>query len=518
MTAAAVQPETGVDRPLPRLFSSDLGQFAFESSFQTSSETKSQEVEFKLGPPGGPYTTIASVPRKDAETGPGWVAASGDFSKLILAVEDHSLLDPESSTGTKTGDDLYEYSGGELRQLNVDSGGITIGSCGASVVHTTGEEGEFITRNAVSADSARVFFEAVPAKDCSEPKHLYMRLDGGGEDAETLDIGAYEFVEADSQGTTLLIRQNGQLFRYDTVTRVVEQLAEGETLTHQSYTYGVGPAPAWEFGTKQDLPDQIIRYDKAEHLIQCVSCASPFDPEPRLPATLGSEGGNGGQLFSHNGLPKHTVASANGDFVFFDTPAALVPQDVDGEVAPEEAGGKVQPENPSTNFSVSSDVYEWRAPGVDGCTAIQGCLALITSGRGGYLNLLLGSAEEGRDVFIYTDSQLVPGDNDTAGDIYDVRIDGGFPAPPPHPVECEGDACSTPASPPNDATPSSFTFSGIGNVLGSPSTKPATKSKKTKTTKKPKKHNKKRKAPKSKRSQRSRKASKANRLNDKRGR
>ena len=56
---------------------------------------------------------------------------------------------------------------------------------------------------------------------------------------------------------------------------------------------------------------------------------------------------------------------------------------------------------------------------------VQGCLALITSGRGGHLNLLLGSAEEGRDVFVYTGSQLIPSDTDTAGDIYDARIDGG---------------------------------------------------------------------------------------------
>ena len=44
--------------------------------------------------------------------------------------------------------------------------------------------------------------------------------------------------------------------------------------------------------------------------------------------------------------------------------------------------------------------------------------------------------------------QLTPSDTDSAGDIYDVRVDGGFPPPPPRPVECEGDACSTPGSAP----------------------------------------------------------------------
>jgi len=79
--------------------------------------------------------------------------------------------------------------------------------------------------------------------------------------------------------------------------------------------------------------------------------------------------------------------------------------------------------------------------------------------------LLLGSADEGRDVFIYTRSKLLPQDVDTSGDVYDVRINGGFPPAPPAPLECEGDACSSPPPSPLDPTPSSFTFSGVGNLL-----------------------------------------------------
>jgi hypothetical protein len=104
-------------------------------------------------------------------------------------------------------------------------------------------------------------------------------------------------------------------------------------------------------------------------------------------------------------------------------------------------------------------------------------VALITDGRGGYMNALLGVAEEGREAFIYTRSKLLPQDVDTAGDIYAVRVDGGFAPPPPRPTECEGDACSTPPSAPNDATPSSLTFSGAGNVPAAPVSKPVTKKK-----------------------------------------
>jgi hypothetical protein len=174
------------------------------------------------------------------------------------------------------------------------------------------------------------------------------------------------------------------------------------------------------------------------------------------------------------------VSSANGDYVFFDTPAALVPQDVDGEVAPEVgAQGSI---DQSTVYSTSSDVYEWRKNGVDGCSHIQGCLALISSGTGGEKNVLIGTTESGRDVFFATHSQLAPTDTDSAGDIYDARIGGGFPTST-RPVECEGDACSTPLAPPVDSTPASLLFSGPGNLVPvtvpTPKAKPKAKAKDT---------------------------------------
>jgi hypothetical protein len=147
--------------------------------------------------------------------------------------------------------------------------------------------------------------------------------------------------------------------------------------------------------------------------------------------------------------------------VFFDTPAELVPADIDGQIAPEGSrttGGV----HTSENYSLSSDVYEWRRDGVDGCALLQGCLALITSGHGGFLNILLGSDRTGENVFFATNESLLPRDNDTAGDIYDARIGGGFPEPPPA-VPCEGDACFHPVPAPNDPTPSSEQFHGAGN-------------------------------------------------------
>ena len=256
----------------------------------------------------------------------------------------------------------------------------------------------------------------------------------------------------------------------------------------EHYETGEVPHPEGEAVTTQ-----VYRYDSVEKVVECMSCASSFDPEPRLSSTFPGEAPSSpdGPQPIRDGRPGLSLVSGNGEFAFFDTPAALVSSDVDGEIAPSRNENGEYP-SVATNLSPSSDVYEWRAAGVDGCVQVQGCLALITSGRGGHLNLLLGSAEEGRDVFVYTGSQLIPSDTDTAGDIYDARIDGGTPPPPAGPVECEGDSCATPFTPPGAITPSSSTFHGAGNppaAAGTPAAKttPTPKKAKAKAKRKVKK-------------------------------
>jgi hypothetical protein len=571
MTSGAPQPQTGVATVRPQIYSPSLSSFGFSSGFETSPANKSEEIEYKVGPPGGPYATVATVPRKQA--GEGWVAASADFTKLILQVEDHALLDPEHPTGTAHDSDLYEYSDGQLRQVNVNSQGGKLGSCGAHVVKGGEESGILTSAHAVSADGSRVFFEAVPGNNCSASSQLYMRING----AQTIDIGPYHFAAADPQGTKLLLEKEsggaseffiydaesaattplvglalhqapgnlivaedltaiyfesterlttdapppgevsshtgnvleslpvaGNLYRYDISTKTLSFMVQSASSSsyHPPFTTPDGrylyfesravsglPGGGLDLAAEQqdgaELPaKQVYRYDSIENVIQCMSCSSSFDPEPRLGAVFGGRSPSEGRGSTMDGVPNLTLISAKGDFAFFETPAALVPSDVDGEAPPEHVLG-LNPENGSQNseHSLSGDVYEWRRDGVDGCLHLQGCLALITNGRGGYLNLLLGATPSGHDVFVYTRSELVSSDNDTAADIYDVRVDGGLPPPPPRPVECEGDACSTPFAPPNDPTPSTFTSQGAGNLLSpmgpivKPKLKPKVKSK-----------------------------------------
>ena len=165
MFGAARQPETGVYRPFPQLLSRDLTGFAFKTSYLTSTGSESKDVEFKVGDVGGAYVTAAVVP--SAQAGLGWVGASGDFSRLFLESADHTLAG--HPTHTAEGDDLYEYAEGSLRQVNVtgSSPGVTIGGCGAGIVRGDEENGTVSSSHAVSVDGSRVFFEAVPGRNCS---------------------------------------------------------------------------------------------------------------------------------------------------------------------------------------------------------------------------------------------------------------------------------------------------------------------------------------------------------------
>jgi hypothetical protein len=534
MTSARPAGEAGPSFYKPLLLSADLTAIGLEAGWTTGGINKSEDVEFKTGPVGGPYTAVAPpVPREDVEYEQALVAASAGGGKLILQTRDYQLLG--RPTGTLSGNDLYEFAGGQLRQVNVLTGGSPISTCGARMVMGAegyqeqaigGASGKSSSSHAVSGDGSRVFFE----DNCTHS--LYMRVAG----VETRDIGEYRFLGANPEGTKLVLEklsgETHEIFSYDTAAALakhllstreqVRDLIVSEELTafyfrslesltpdappvaadfygNDLYRYDIGteklgfvvqaqqdgggfggfsvspdgryfyfgsrgiagvPGGGDDLGNKshkKQLTVQAYRYDSVEGVVQCMSCASPFDREPKLDASFFPPES---VVASIDGVPNPTVSSANGDYVFFNTAAALVPQDVDGEVLT--LGGA----NSDLYVSVSTDVYEWRKDGVDGCVRVQGCLALISTGRGGLKVELLGTTASGRDVFFTTHESLVPQDADKAGDVYDARIGGGVSPPVPGPVECEGDACSTPASPPNDPTPTLLPFSGAVHLPG----------------------------------------------------
>jgi hypothetical protein len=130
----------------------------------------------------------------------------------------------------------------------------------------------------------------------------------------------------------------------------------------------------------------------------------------------------------------------------------------------------------------TEDVYEYEPPQgaetseSDSCEessptytpAAAGCVDLISSGTSGEESAFLDASETGDDVFFLSSAHLSPRDEDSAVDLYDARVGGGEEEEA-KPVECIGDACQQPATPPNDATPGSLSYSGPGNVSEGPS-------------------------------------------------
>ena len=131
--------------------------------------------------------------------------------------------------------------------------------------------------------------------------------------------------------------------------------------------------------------------------------------------------------------------SDDGKRVFFNAHDALLPQDVNGK----------------------QDVYEWEAQGSGDCTKPSGCISLLSSGQGKEESTFLDASASGGDVFIRTESSLVPQDPGS-WDVYDVRVGGGF-SQPTHVAACEGEACQNPPAAPQFANPASANFHGAGN-------------------------------------------------------
>jgi hypothetical protein len=147
--------------------------------------------------------------------------------------------------------------------------------------------------------------------------------------------------------------------------------------------------------------------------------------------------------------------------LFFNAADALIPTDTNG------AEDVYEFEPPSGAEAPAGDSCEESSPTYTPTAA--GCIDLISSGTSGEESAFLDASESGNDVFFLSSAHLSPRDVDTALDLYDARVGGGE-AEGVKPVECIGDACQQPATPPNDATPGSLSYSGPGNVSEEPTT------------------------------------------------
>jgi hypothetical protein len=231
----------------------------------------------------------------------------------------------------------------------------------------------------------------------------------------------------------------------DLGARSAELTPDGHSIVFQSIVHltGVG-------GTTST--NSIFDYDADGGRLACVSC-EPSGAQPKSEAS--------GLLSRVTALPFSDEStyvgrwiSADGSRVFFETEQALVPQDTNG----------------------LENVYEWEREGTPGCPQAavarpnDGCTHLLSDGEGASDSLLLEASPSGDDVFILTRDELLPSAAHDQMRVFDVRVNGGFPAATGSlaaPPACESaEACLPPLSePPFASFAASSAFSGPGNVL-----------------------------------------------------
>lgn len=369
------------------------GEFFSPQLFMRTDDSKTVEISASQRQPADPGTGIVT-----------FVGAAADGSSAFFTATARLTDDAYTGNPPNQAPNLYRYdvASGKLTDLSVATdpadeqfganvGGVTVSRDGDSAYFTSRAD---LAPGGASGETNLYHWTL------GQPLRFVAKLDPS--DALANETGA-------PQGSTRMTANGG-------VVAFVARAA-------------LDPAHPEVEGT-----NEIYRYEAATGALACVSCG-PVGSTP-TEASIAAP--------TYPAEPSTNVLSSDGNRLFFQTAAALVPQDNNGK----------------------PDVYEWEG----------GQVSLISSGSGKFESRLIDASASGNDVFFQTRDQLVPGDTDQFVDVYDARVGGGFPATPNASPPCEAEACR----PPLEAAPAGAQI-GSRSFVG-----PANKK-----HKKPKKHKKK---------------------------
>jgi len=175
--------------------------------------------------------------------------------------------------------------------------------------------------------------------------------------------------------------------------------------------------------------EKMYIYSAESGRLACASC----NPNGR-PATDDALG----FVWRGPGVPTWHLSNAlsdDGRWVFFNTGDGLVPEDANGKI----------------------DAYEY--------DVVSGTVHLLSSGTDANDSYFVEASPSGSDAFVATRERLVGWDRDDNYDIYDVRVSGGFPEPPPSMPACAGDVCQgDPTGASSSAFPVSSAYHGAGDL------------------------------------------------------
>ncbi|MGO8904622.1 MAG: hypothetical protein ACLQMH_03245 [Solirubrobacteraceae bacterium] len=197
--------------------------------------------------------------------------------------------------------------------------------------------------------------------------------------------------------------------------------------------------------------DEIYRYDAPSGQISCVSCNPASAPPTPGSSTLLGGFASFDAIAELTDAPsthlRQRVISNDGEMVFFTSSEPLLPAAKNTSAGGCKGQGLVK-------VGCAENVYEWN----------DGSLSLISSGKSPLPSQLIGASASGSDVFFTTFDPLVSQDAGQFDEIYDARVDGGFPTLS-SPAPCASlEACrGTPTAPALAVGAASTTFSGPGN-------------------------------------------------------
>ena len=338
------------------------------------------------------------------------------------------FVDASAQTGSKV-----LLSTGEVFDLE-------LGAHGERLADLTEGAGGFVGELGSSEDLSKIYFVDTAALPGAGANSFGAMPQAGGNNLYLYSEGASPRFIA-----TLVAGSQDKGDWSNTLGRTTRVTAGGETLLFDSVASLTGydnrpaePADCQKSnglgGAETGPCSEIYLYHADTGALACVSC-NPTGERP-----VGGSSISGGHEVEEDETRAYRVyyqprvLSADGSRVFFNSPEALVEQDKNH----------------------AADVYEYE----------NGHVYLISSGTGTGSSFV-DASENGDNVFFTTANELVPGDTDQLVDLYDARVDGGFPAPATPPA-CTGTGCQgIPAAPPIFATPSSGTFAGVGNFPAS---------------------------------------------------
>jgi hypothetical protein len=371
------------------------------------------------------FTTYSGV----VTTGPLYVRILDPSPQTIQISSGSAQFRAAADDGSKViytvGGDLFEFDVDSETETPIAAGvtGVAGASEDASRVYFTSTEvldsGASAGRNnfyLYEKDGGFQFIATLPAEDV---------LDGEGSPVGPRPITRTSRITPD--GEQIVFMSRGRLSGYDSTDAVSKQADQEVFLYDSTANSGAGE-------------------------LRCISC-NPTNARP-----VGRFFNAPGQVTSwiaariptwESQLYGQRVLSDDGQRLYFNSFEALVSRDTNGQ----------------------EDVYQWEALGSGSCTSTSlpsysppngGCIDLISTGESPKGSELLDIGANGNDVFFKTSSSLLKQDPGLL-DIYDARVNGGFPPPPEPPAPCEGEACSSPPPPPNDPTPASAGFRGAGD-------------------------------------------------------